>query len=320
MKKDIKIQIIRIVAMFFILFCHFFNEIGNKLAVLGQFFNVGVFIFFIISAYLYGKKNITNSLKWIKRRVVQICVPVYIWLIFVNVIYLITRTDVKYINNLFYVLNIQAFVNYSLQGLEHLWFISIILIIYLITIILNKLKNVKISLNNVYMILLFQIVSYVFVSLYNENIGRYYLYINLYIDFYWMSSRNIEIHNKYLIIGSFVFAIVSRIGLRQIFDNTIIYSNFVVLPTQTIIAICIFSYLKGLNLNIKRVELINWLDGLTYYIYIVHYIFCVGPLKIIQEFSVMYPIQIVYVCLLSAAFGTILKNITEKISNYIKMY
>ena len=166
MKKDINIQIIRIVAMFFILFCHFFNEIGNKLAVLGQFFNVGVFIFFIISAYLYGKKNITNSLKWIKRRVVQICVPVYIWLIFVNVIYLITRTDVKYINNLFYVLNIQAFVNYSLQGLEHLWFISIILIIYLITIILNKLKNVKISLNNVYMILLFQIVSYVFVSLY----------------------------------------------------------------------------------------------------------------------------------------------------------
>lgn len=46
MKKDINIQIIRIVAMFFILFCHFFNEIRNKLAVLGQFFNVG-FLYFL---------------------------------------------------------------------------------------------------------------------------------------------------------------------------------------------------------------------------------------------------------------------------------
>lgn len=317
MKKDINIQIIRIIAMLFILLCHFFNEIGNKLTALGQFFNVGVFIFFIISAYLYGKKNIQHPLKWLINKFLQICIPIYIWLIFVNVIYRITNANVKYINNLFYILNIQAFANKNLLGLEHLWFISLILIMYLITPCLNKAKNLKLNRSKVYTLLVFQILSFIVLSLLNEDVGRYIFYIFIYINVYFASSKNIEIHNKYLMIASFIVAIIFRVGLRSIFDNTIIYSNFVVLPTQTIIAISIFTYLKNLDFNIKRIDIINWLDGITYYIYIVHYIFCVGPLKIVHELSIWYPVQVIGVCFLSIVFGTILKNMTEIINKKI---
>ena len=120
-----------------------------------------------------------------------------------------------------------------------------------------------------------------------------------------------------MVFFSFIVAIIFRVGLRSIFDNTIIYSNFVVLPTQTIIAISIFTYLKNLDFNIKRIDIINWLDGITYYIYIVHYIFCVGPLKIVHELSIWYPVQVIGVCFLSIVFGTILKNMTEIINKKI---
>ena len=49
-ERNVNIQIIRITAMFFILFTHFFNLATPKVAMLSQFLNVGVYIFFIISA------------------------------------------------------------------------------------------------------------------------------------------------------------------------------------------------------------------------------------------------------------------------------
>lgn len=316
-QRNVNIQLVRIVSMFFILFCHFFNEIGNGLAALGQFFNVGVFIFFIISAYLYGKKSIKNSRKWLLKKILQISIPIYIWLICVNAIYLVTNTEVVYKNNIFYILNIQAFVKQGLQGLQHLWFVSIIMIMYLLTPILNKIKSKEFNKYQITCIIFMQIFSFVALSLITETWGRYLFYIFLYIDVFGVSSKekyNMNI-NKWLLIIILIIAASIRMAFKLILDNTIIYSNFIVLPTQAIIGACIFEIFKNLKLNFRNKNFIDCLDGITYYVYIVHYIFCVGPLKIIQSFSILYPLQIIVIILLSIILGTILKFVTDKINN-----
>ena len=139
-ERNVNIQIIRIVAMFFILFTHFFNLATSKITMLSQFLNVGVYIFFIISAYLYGKKDIKEPKKWLLRKFKYICIPVYIWVFVVNILYIITKTNVNWFNNIFYLFNLEAFKG-RLPGIEHLWFISIILLMYLITPILSKYKE-----------------------------------------------------------------------------------------------------------------------------------------------------------------------------------
>lgn len=184
-KRNVNIQIARIIAMFSIVFCHCFNEIGNFFSFLGQLLNVGVFIFFIISAYLYGKKDIKEPKKWIKKKFLQICLPIYIWMLVVNCIYIVTNTNVNFYENFVYIFNLQAFINNNLLGLQHLWFISIILVLYIITLLLNKYKIYLLSQKNkTKIIMLFLIVLYVVTSFLNANLGRYIFYAIIYIYTY----------------------------------------------------------------------------------------------------------------------------------------
>ena len=55
--RNKNIQLIRVIAMLFILLCHFFNEFDGKISFLGQVLNVGVFVFlFYQRIYIVTKK------------------------------------------------------------------------------------------------------------------------------------------------------------------------------------------------------------------------------------------------------------------------
>ena len=57
------ISIIRILGALFIFLCHACNESGSMvIGMLGQFFNVGVPIFFILSGYLHSQKPAPQSI------------------------------------------------------------------------------------------------------------------------------------------------------------------------------------------------------------------------------------------------------------------
>ena len=77
-KNDI--SLLRVVSMFLIILCHiikYYDFIpGSK--ILGQVFNVGVEIFFLISGYLYAGKMISFYLDWYKERIRKIYFPVLI--------------------------------------------------------------------------------------------------------------------------------------------------------------------------------------------------------------------------------------------------
>ena len=80
-KYDYSIAITRIVGCVMIFLCHYVQITGNStIAQSSQFFNVGVFVFFLISGYLYGQKNIGrgNVLQWYRKRLIKIFVPLYV--------------------------------------------------------------------------------------------------------------------------------------------------------------------------------------------------------------------------------------------------
>ena len=71
------VAVLRVTAMFFILICHIirYYDFIPKSENLGQFFNIGVQIFFVISGILYGNRDIANCQLWTWHRRTHICTP-----------------------------------------------------------------------------------------------------------------------------------------------------------------------------------------------------------------------------------------------------
>ena len=144
------IVLTRFLPMVFIILCHiiyYYEFIPGNMALV-QVFNVGVYIFLIISGYLYGGKFISNFKNWILKRWSKIVIPVIILVIIDIMLLLLAGETIKPISFFFYALNIQGLstisnnifskLNLSIANLGTLWFTTIIMVCYCLVPILQK--------------------------------------------------------------------------------------------------------------------------------------------------------------------------------------
>jgi len=321
MKKDQSIALVRVVAMLSIILCHIFN-VFSRLAFLGQIFNVGVFTFLFVSGFLYGKKNIDSVSNWLIKRAMRILIPMYIFMLFLFGFRLIMLHQLEPLSYLAYFLNIQGFVG-SVTGGDHLWFLTAIMICYLITPFLNRIKPKVIAFTKaeLFVSLLVMVLVQVLTSYFsNRLIGVYLGYVIVYVFAYFFSclwNRNISNKGFVIYTAMSIFALVLRVAVRQVADGSFLYANFIVIYTQAVfgiwIFICICYFKKIANSNIVS-KIANHLEQVTFEIYIVHYMFIVGPLQVIRltQYTV---VNIVLVLVLSYVSGVILHEICNLVYN-----
>lgn len=187
---------LRVFATILILCCHLVVIFDNKMIQLtGQFFNVGVYLFLIISGYLYGKKEIskkTTYKNWLISRGKRILIPMYILMIFLFCVYLFKGLEIQISHWIIYIFNLQGLEIY-IYGIEHLWYLTIAMVCYFITIILDKYRN---KFNKINIVILFSILitTQLIMSYFiYQQFGRYLILIELYIwayfiGFYWNSD------------------------------------------------------------------------------------------------------------------------------------
>lgn len=139
--QSIAISIIRVLAMSLIIACHFAQAYGYTIAFL---LNVGVQIFFLTSGFLYGKIEVTQPLEFYKKRLLRVYVP-YILVVAVVLLIqgLIGAWQFNLRDVLIYVCNLQGFISTSVAGLNHLWFLSVLMICYLLVPWLQRFMNYK---------------------------------------------------------------------------------------------------------------------------------------------------------------------------------
>lgn len=298
-KKDKSIQIIRIISMFLIILCHIVQESNNTiLNMSAQFFNVGVFVFLFISGFLYGKKDITNTKAFYLKRFLKILLPIYIFILFLYLVTFIVYKNVEIKYLFIYFLNLQFMLG-SMEGAGHLWFISIITICYLLTPFLSHKKATIIRYGKyiVLMLMFFSIIS----SFISPILSKILLYFITYLLGYIFGYENKTLNTKLSIILAF-FSIILRLLCKHYFDGTFIYDIYITFFTHIILAISIFSILKNTlsKLLLKNEKLINYFDEYSYYIYIMHYMFFSGPLKIVNFtscFVLNIVIALIFTCL-----------------------
>lgn len=132
--KVLELSAIRIIATLFILFCHICQYYDFFLA---WYLNVGVQMFLTLSGYLYEKKQkgggIANTKKWYLQRFLRIYIPYII--VVLTIIVIMYMSSSAYFN--FNQFIIQLFCLQGVFGcyknLTHLWYITYILICYIIT-------------------------------------------------------------------------------------------------------------------------------------------------------------------------------------------
>ena len=110
-----------------VVICHICNFYNNELA---YWFNCGVQMFLLISGFLYGQRGIISWKAFYKRNLPKILIDYYLYLAIMIPIYLLvihqSISVSDYINLLFG-------IGTDIPGMGHLWYISTILVCYLIT-------------------------------------------------------------------------------------------------------------------------------------------------------------------------------------------
>ena len=312
MKKEVHIQLFRIISMFMIVICHILEESSNNFIVsIGQLFNVGVFCFIFISGYLYSNKKIIKYLEWIKKRLKRILIPLYIFM-FILFIINFARNDLKSMSILIYLLNMQYYLGYTTGG-EHLWFLTIIMICYFLIPLLKHIEN-KINLN---FILLFLLIMGTVGSYINFKIGFTILYIFTFIFGY--NFHKIETNINIGIIKSFfliIFSVVIRLLSKNAFDGTPLYDIIFFSLTHLMLSVGLYYVIKYVTnfFEIKENRIVNYIDELSFYIYITHNIFISKPLEMLKLTNFHF-INIILALFCSTLLALEIKKIDKFIQN-----
>lgn len=315
---DYSIAITRIVGCAMIFLCHYVQITGNSIiAQSSQFFNVGVFVFFLISGYMYGQKNINqkNIIQWYAKRCLKIFIPLYIVMVIIFVALYIKNGEVMLLQYLVYAVNLQGFFG-GVSGAAQLWFLTALMICYFITPLLQFMRD-NVEKNILKMIAIFYALLQLIVAIMGIRVlALYIMYIGVYIMGYFVlqyilnkiTKRKIQLWTAMTIL-----AMAIRILGKVFADGACYYEYIIVLYTQTILAIWIMlviRFIYQIKNNELNGQLIRKLDGYTMEIYMVHMIFMHEPFCLVG--TVNMAIDTILIIVATVVSAWILKNI-EKI-------
>lgn len=317
------ITIVRVMAMWMIIGCH----VSSWLAIpfLAMALNVGVYVFLLISGMLYAKKPIPDGIRFVKRRWLKICIPMYYLTAFLLVLNIFTTNNGIIEAIPIYLLNLQGieFIVSGLHpcqinGLGHLWFLTVIMLCYFLLIPVKKIEK-KLSNRPV-------LISFIFLILFAADILAVYtikVQLSYFIVFflgYIIGCCTEEIKNRaYLLYTiSMFFAIIIRLLCRFYADGTIIYNDLVVPFAHTVLAIWIYKTVRFVAQKVSRIvnvcaksNLVVWMEKGSLYFYMTHYMFLVGPLYVNRlPFSII--VQLMVFLGVTFLSGIILQYISEK--------
>ena len=318
--KHADVSSLRCMATAMIVICHMLQYYDNELC---RWFNVGVQIFFTISGFLYGTKDIPNPISFIAKSFKKILIPYYTFLILAVLIYFIFYPNYLTISN-----TCKSFLCAStIKGLGHLWFVGYILFCYLITPYLYWLRKLiesypegKKLIIYCLLLLLYQIISVAFncyfipdriscfiIGFFLADILRwtkkYKLIVQSVIIILAISLNSIEILGKYIcsdIVG--------------IFGSTLF--NVIIRYAHCLLGVFAFILFKQIFVNVKYNRLLRFSDNYSYPIYLVHLLVILSPFTLMSVSGIPF-INWIIVVISIIILGVILKTISDYLSNKI---
>ena len=265
--------------MLLIISCHFCQYYDNQLA---WWLNVGVQIFFILSGFLYGNKQIENPISWIFKQFSKILIPYYTFLLLALIAYGLICPEVIKPTNIASALFCMA----SIKGLGHLWFVGYILFCYLLTPYLFRLTEYYKDRSLCFHLFLFAAVFILFSAAsvaYHSYFspGRVLCYITGYFlsFFYHRYGRKALNVATYISVPCAVITnvayiyMVLQLHIKEglLFQQAVDYSHLFLGLAMTLVLMLL---LRHIQMN----SVLKWSDKYSYETYLVHQLFILSPL------------------------------------------
>lgn len=289
------ISFIRAAAVILIVTCHFFQGYGSQYAFI---LNVGVQTFLYMSGFLAAGTRMDSIKNWYGKKAKRILIPYLCFLVPVLILYHFAAPGkTSAAADLIYLTGLQGFApgNYTIDGLGHLWFITVILLSYAITPILYRKKTGH--------ALLFCAVFCLLLFLIHKS---YAFWVGVYVLGFYMRK-----FGKNPVVIPIAVTVAAAAGYYFLSGRWEILFNIVAHAGG---GIAIFTLLFNIN-NCKSVNNGGGvIDRYSYEIYIVHHIFILGPFSLLflTPFKTM---NILVIILLICLATVVLKKASTLISS-----
>lgn len=299
------ITTLRSLAMAMIVACHIvLSYDSNYYAVL----NMGVQIFFVISAFLYAQKDIDNPPNWLKRRFMKLYPPLFIFLICAFSILFAAYPELfSFKKVLLYFMNCQYFLGREqYQELDHLWFMTTIFICYLITPVLQRINNW-----GIFPILVIAVIMGLNYYVSNGKFDWLLLYSIAYLLFRQSKVVSLKVVFAMIIVVASVLPLLTWDHIISVdWQRLLVYD-------LTSMLLLILSLRLFIHFNWgKTSRVIEWISAYSFELYIVHNFFLHGRFSCSHLTSVI-PVNIFVVIVISVFSAIILKSASNHMSKFI---
>ena len=277
---------LRATSVLLILMCHYVQQSSSTLLnMAAQFFNIGVNIFFLISGFLFGsQKHLGSCKQWYFKRFKRIFIPYEFFVLILGAVTLLMGGTIMKIDWLLLVSGLQG-TAVGVLGAEQTWFITVLLLCYALTPPILKLIDVLIRKRIIWVLAVAVILlPAVWIIIPIEFLSTIVGCLDIYILALVIGRCFKEIKKeKRLAIISIVIICISfsvRITGRYFFDGTALYNHGIVTYTQLFASLCIFYVFAVFFQKIRPLPIVNLISEISYEIYLLHYMFCVGPIRL----------------------------------------
>ena len=289
---DSSVSLVRLIGMVCILLCHLFSWFG--VAALAQLFNVGVPVFLLISGFLYGGKTIRPR-SFFAYRYLRITLPVGVFVLLLSVyLFFFARESANFGMIPLYMLNLEGcsfvcgYIPYAelCTGTGHLWFLTVLMLCYICLPFVQKAgKHVRFSRAQRIALLVISCAVVALLSL----VWIYLSYFQIFFIGYACKKHAWQIRVRSWLFWTGLMA--AAVAVRLFFvlrgmDDSAWYLSVVSLQ-QNMLAFWIFStvrliyrYRADLLDTVMQSKAFRHADELSFYVYIVHYMFLVGPFDV----------------------------------------
>lgn len=317
-KNTYFISWLRAFAVLFIILCHLTQHAPYELVRdTAMFFNVGVELFFIISGFCFGLQHkIDSPAGWYVRRVKRILVPYELFLGVLALIYLAKGMSFNASNWLSCIFCYQG-AQVGVLGAEQTWFMTTMMLCYLITpwfsafwSRLGSIKTVRI-ITLIFCIVILPLSLYIFKSDSYFTIGHQIgFYFTAYIIGWDYQKINVKKKQVPVFISMIIIGAALRVVGKLYLDNTVVYNRLIAAYTHKLIAFGLFFLSAVVFANLKPIKLVNGICAISFEVYLCHYMFVLGPLPL-MFFTSYWALNSLMIVAVSFAFATALHLINS---------
>lgn len=314
--RDYSLDYIRAAAIFAIVVCHFLIFCTDDVGIGRLLAGGGNILFFLLSAFLYGKKweksryKSISPIPFLKRRILKLGASLWPFLICLLILYVLIGVEFSVVAAVLNFLFLGAFAKLPNNG--HLWFLTVMMMCYASYVLLSR-KQLGIKalclLGGVCFGLFLVLEFYGFP-------GNFLLIIGLSSIIFSRAHILSDIMrsvSKGLVFLLFVSVSVVSVWLleRGLFESNRIIA-YIMLDVFGIIAFLFLLKIVPSTHNI----IIVFISSISYEIYLVHHTFCAVPAVSVMNWSEYGIFQLVLLFLVSITIAYFLHAVSERIQKW----